>query len=210
MAAVGLGLSITSGTGSLLVDIGGGTTDIAVLSFGGIVYSRSLRIGGRDLDQVIVNYLRMRHHLLIGERTAEQIKIEIGSAAPLNRGVQLAVVGRDLISGLPKEVTLCDTEIREALEETVQQIVSHIRAALEHTPPELLADIRARGVALTGGGSLLANLDQRIRNHFGLPVTVPDDAFNNVVVGASQVLRDKQLLQKLKVRESLPVLQAAA
>ena len=163
-AAIGAGLPITEPTGNMIVDIGGGTTDIAVISLAGLVYRRSVRVGGDEMDTAIIDHMKRQHGLLIGERTAEQIKIEIGSAAPLEEPRQMEVRGRHLLEGLPKSVMVSDGEIREALKSTVDVIVHAVRGALERIPPELAADIYDRGVVITGGGSLLRNLDERLRN----------------------------------------------
>jgi rod shape-determining protein MreB and related proteins len=167
MAAIGAGMPVTEPRGNMIVDIGGGTTDIAVISFCGIVYSRSLRSAGNHMDEAIINYLKRKHNLLIGERTTEQTKIEIGSAYALDKPLTMEIKGRCLIEGKPKTITAADSEIREALSECVSMIVSAIRMALERTPPELSADISDRGIVLAGGGSLLKNLDKRIREETG-------------------------------------------
>ena len=170
MAAIGAGLPVTKPGGNMVVDIGGGTSDVAVISLSGIVYSRSLRTAGNHMDEAIMNHVKRKHNLLIGERTAEQIKIEIGSAYTLDRPLTMEVKGRGLIEGMPKVITVGDSEIREALRECISSIVSAIRVALERTPPELSADISDRGIVLVGGGALLKNLDKRIREETGLPV----------------------------------------
>ena len=163
MAAIGAGLPVTEPGGNMVVDIGGGTTDVAVISLSGIVYSRSLRIAGNHMDEAITNYLKRKYNLLIGERTAEQTKIQIGSAYTLDKPLTMEIKGRSLIEGRPKTITVDDSEIREALGECVSTIVSAIRMALERTPPELSADISDCGIVLAGGGALLKNLDKRIR-----------------------------------------------
>jgi len=170
MAAIGAGLPVTKPGGNMVVDIGGGTSDVAVISLSGIVYSRSLRTAGNHMDEAIMNHVKRKHNLLIGERTAEQIKIEIGSAYTLDRPLTMEVKGRGLIEGMPKVITVGDSEVREALRECISSIVSAIRVALERTPPELSADISDRGIVLVGGGALLKNLDKRIREETGLPV----------------------------------------
>src|ERR687883_1914881 len=162
-AAIGAGLPITEPHGNMVVDIGGGTTDIAVISLSGIVYSRAVRVAGNEMDEAIIQYIKKTYNLLIGERTAEQIKMEIGSAFPLEEKMTMEIKGRHLIEGVPKTITITDEEIREALAETVNVIVDAVRVALERTPPELSADIVDRGIVLTGGGSLLKNLDKRLR-----------------------------------------------
>jgi rod shape-determining protein MreB len=196
-AAIGAGLPITEPTGNMIVDIGGGTTDIAVISLAGLVYRRSVRVGGDEMDMAIIDYMKRQHGLLIGERTAEQIKIEIGSAAPLEAPRQMEVRGRHLVEGLPKSVTVCDGEIREALKNTVDVIVQAVRAALEKIPPELAADIYDRGVVITGGGSLLRNLDERLRNDTELPVQMAEDPLTSVVRGAGRMLSNLDLLKRL-------------
>jgi rod shape-determining protein MreB len=199
MAAIGAGLPITEPSGNMIVDIGGGTTDIAVISLSGIVYSRSVRVAGNEMDDAIMHYLKRKFNLLIGERTAEQIKIEIGSAFPLDRPLNMEVKGRDLIEGIPKTITVVDAEIREALSECVDTIVNAIRVALERTPPELSADISDRGIVLTGGGALLKNLDSRIRDETGLPVSIADDPLASVVLGTGKLLSDFKLLRKVSL-----------
>jgi rod shape-determining protein MreB len=198
-AAIGAGLPITEPSGNMVVDIGGGTTDIAVISLSGIVYSRSVRVAGNEMDDAIMHYLKRKFNLLIGERTAEQIKIEIGSAYPLEKPLKMEIKGRDLIEGVPKTLAVEDAEIREALSECVDTIVNAIRVALERTPPELSADISDRGIVLTGGGALLKNLDRRIREETGLPVSIADDPLASVVLGTGKMLSDFKLLRKIAV-----------
>ena len=198
-AAIGAGLPITEPRGNMIVDIGGGTTDIAVISLGGIVYSRSLRLAGNQMDEAIMNYLKRKYNLLIGERTAEQIKIEIGSAYQLEKPLTIEVKGRNLIEGVPKTITVDNSEIREALSECVSTIINAIRVALEGTPPELSADISDRGILLTGGGALLKNLDQRIREQTELPVSIADDPLCSVVLGTGKMLSDFKLLRKISL-----------
>jgi rod shape-determining protein MreB len=199
MAALGAGLPVIKPGGNLVVDIGGGTTDVALISMSGMVYSRSLRIAGKHMDESIMNCLKRKHNLLIGERTAEQIKIEIGSAYALEKPVTMEVKGRNLIEGIPKTITVDDSEIREALNECVAAVVSAIRVALERTPPELSADISDRGIMLAGGGALLRNLDKRIRDETGLPVSVADDPLCSVVLGTAKLLDDFKLLRRVAV-----------
>ncbi len=199
MAAIGAGLPVAEPGGNLVVDIGGGTTDVAVISLSGIVYSCSLRIAGNHMDEAIANYLKRKYNLLIGERTAEQIKIEIGSAYSLGKPLTMEIKGRGLIEGVPKTVTVDDSEIREALSESVSTIVSAIRMALERTPPELSADISDRGIVLAGGGALLKNLDKRIREETGLSVCIADDPLCCVVLGAGKILSDFKLLRKISI-----------
>jgi rod shape-determining protein MreB and related proteins len=199
VAAIGAGLPITEPSGNMVVDIGGGTTDIAVISLSGIVYSRSVRMAGNQADEAIMNYLKRKYNLLIGERTAEQIKCEIGSAFPLDKPLTMEVKGRNLIEGVPKTITVDDSEIREALSECVGTIMNAIRVALERTPPELSADISDRGIVLTGGGALLKNLDKRIREETGLPVSIADDPLASVVLGTGKMLSDFKLLRKISI-----------
>src|SRR5947199_6626160 len=199
VAAVGAGLPVTEPTGNMVVDIGGGTTDIAVISLSGIVYSRSVRMAGNQMDEAIMNYLKRKYNLLIGERTAEQIKIEIGSAYPLDKPLTMEIKGRNLIEGVPKSITIDDSEIRESLGECVGTIMNAIRVALERTPPELSADISDRGIVLTGGGALIKNLDKRIREETGLPVSIADDPLASVVLGTGKMLSDFKLLRKIKI-----------
>ena len=185
--------------GVCLVDVGGGTTDIAVISLSGIVYSRSVRIAGNEMDDAVINYMKRKHNLLIGERTAEQIKIQIGSAWTLDRPLTMDVKGRNLIEGVPKTVEINDSEVREALSECIATIVNAIRVALERTPPELSADISDRGIVLTGGGALIKNLDKRIREETGLPVSIADDALASVVLGTGKMLSDFKLLRRISI-----------
>jgi rod shape-determining protein MreB len=199
VAAIGAGLPITEPCGNMIVDIGGGTTDVAVISLSGIVYSRSVRVAGNEMDDAIMQYLKRKYNLLIGERTAEQIKIEIGSAFPLEKPLTMEIKGRNLIEGVPKTIAVDDSEIREALGECIAVIMNAIRVALERTPPELSADISDRGIVLTGGGALIKNLDKRIREETGLPVSVADDPLASVVLGTGKMLSDFRLLRKIKI-----------
>jgi rod shape-determining protein MreB len=198
-AAIGAGLPITEPAGNMIVDVGGGTTDIAVISLAGIVYSRAVRVAGNEMDEAIMQYLKKHHNLLIGERTAEEIKIEIGSAWRLEKQTTKEVKGRHLIEGVPKVITVSDEEVRDALAETVDVIVDAVRVALERTPPELSADIVDRGIVLTGGGALLRNLDKRLREETGLPVAIAEDPLSSVVLGAGKMLSDLTLLRKLSI-----------
>ena len=200
VAAIGAGLPITEPSGNMVVDIGGGTTDIAVISLSGIVYSRSVRMAGNQMDEAIMNYLKRKYNLLIGERTAEQIKIQLGSAYPLKEEIKMDIKGRDLVEGVPKTLTISDEEIREALAEPVATIVEAVRMALERTPPELSADIMDKGIVLSGGGALLRNLDQRLRDETGLPVVLAEDPLASVVLGTGRVLSDIDLLRKVSIR----------
>jgi len=199
VAAIGAGLPITEPCGNMIVDIGGGTTDIAVISLSGIVYSRSVRVAGNEMDEAIMHYMKRKFNLLIGERTAEQIKIEIGSAFLLDKPLSMEIKGRNLVEGVPRTITVEDAEIREALSECVETIVNAIRVALERTPPELSADISDRGIVLTGGGALLKNLDKRIREETGLPVSIADDPLASVVLGTGKMLSDFRLLRKVSL-----------
>jgi rod shape-determining protein MreB len=199
VAALGAGLPVTEPSGNMVVDIGGGTTDIAVISLSGIVYSRSLRVAGNQMDDAVMEYVKRKYNLLIGERTAERVKMEIGSAYRLEKQLTLEVKGRDLIHGLPKAITLHDGEIREALTDCVGAILAGIRGALEHTPPELSGDISERGIILTGGGSMLKSLDERIRSETGMPVLMADEPLASVVLGTGKMLEDFKLLRKMAV-----------
>jgi len=199
MAAIGSGLPITEPTGNMVVDIGGGTADVAVISMAGIVYSRSVRVAGNEMDSSVISYIKRKYNLLIGERTSEEIKIEIGSAFPLDEELTMEIKGRDLVEGVPKTITISDEEIREALAEPVAAIIEAVRTALEQTPPELSADIVDRGIVLTGGGALLKNLDKRLREETGLPVSIADDPLTSVVMGTGRVLSDFNLLRKVSL-----------
>jgi rod shape-determining protein MreB and related proteins len=198
-AAIGAGLPITEPSGNMVVDIGGGTTDIAVISLAGIVYSKSVRVAGNEMDEAIIQYIKKKYNLLVGERSAEQIKLDIGSAYPLDEPMTLEIKGRDLIEGIPKTLTVTDAEIREALAEPISIIVNAVRVALERTPPELSADIVDRGIVLTGGGSLLKNLDRLFREETGLPVSVAEDPLCSVVLGTGKMLSDFDLLRKISM-----------
>jgi rod shape-determining protein MreB len=196
-AAIGSGLPVTEAAGNMIVDIGGGTTDIAVISLAGTVYARSLRVAGHALDVAIMQHMRRRHNLLIGERTAEHIKFEIGSAAPLDHPQTMEVKGRHLVQGMPRTVTINDTEIREALSEPVRLIAQAVRDALGRVPPELSADIYDRGLVLTGGGALLHKFDERLRKETGLPLTMAESPLTSVVLGAGMMLTDLALLRRV-------------
>jgi len=199
VAAIGAGLPVSEPFGNMVVDIGGGTTDVAVISLSGIVYSRSLRVAGNQMDNTIMQYLKRRYNLLIGERTAEAIKIQIGSAFPLDQPLRMEIRGRSLTEGIPKTLPVDDSEIREALAECVATIVNAIQVALEQTPPELSADISEHGIVLTGGGALLKNLDQRIRKETGLPVSIAEDPLASVVLGTGKILTDFKLLRRVVI-----------
>lgn len=196
-AAIGAGLPITEPTGNMIVDIGGGTTDIAVISLGGIVYSESVKVAGDQMDAAIMSHLKREYNLLIGEHMAERVKLQIGSAYPLTEKAQMMVKGRDLISGIPRTIVVEDTEIRGALQDSVTTIVTAIKLALENTPPELAGDIIDRGIVLTGGGSLLRGLDARLRDETGLPIVRVDDPLISVVMGVGKTLEELALLRKV-------------
>jgi rod shape-determining protein MreB and related proteins len=195
-AAIGAGLPITEPTASLIADIGGGTTEIAVISLSGVVYSKSARVGGDRMDEAIMFAIKHRHNMLIGESTAEQVKIRIGSAWG-DFGEGMEVKGRDLVTGIPQTVLITAEEIRTAIAEHVETIVQSVRMALERTPPELSSDIMERGIVLTGGGALLKGIDELLRHETGLPVTIVDDPLSSVVLGAGKVLDNLELLKEV-------------
>jgi len=199
VAAIGAGLPVTEPSGNMVVDIGGGTTDVAVISLSGIVYSRSVRVAGNEMDNAIMQYLKRKYNLLIGERTAEAVKMQIGSAFPLDKPLTMEIKGRNLIEGVPKTLTVDDSEIREALGECVATIMNAIRVALERTPPELSGDISDRGIVLTGGGAMLKNLDKRIREETGLPVSIAEEPLASVVLGTGKMLTDFKLLRRVAI-----------
>jgi rod shape-determining protein MreB len=196
-AAIGSGLPVTEPSGNMIVDIGGGTTEIAVISLSGIVHSRSDKVAGNEMDEAIIQYIKRKYNLLIGERTAERVKIEIGSAYPLEEPMSVEIKGRDLMAGVPKSITVSDEEIREALDECIKVLVNSIRIVLERTPPELSADISDRGIILAGGGGLIRNLDERIGQETGLHVTLAESPLDCVVMGTSKMLSDFVLLRKI-------------
>ena len=198
-AAIGAGLPVTEPTGSMVVDIGGGTTEVAVLSLGGIVYARSVRVGGDKMDEAIIGYIRRNHNLLVGEGSAERIKEEIGSACPPEdgEGRTMEIKGRDLMNGVPKELVISERQIAEALAEPVGAIIEAVKVALEHTAPELAADIVDKGIVLTGGGGLLGNLDFVLRHATGLPVTIADDPLSCVVLGTGRTLEEMKKLKSV-------------
>lgn len=196
-AAIGAKLPIQDPTGSMVVDIGGGTTEVAVISLGGIVTAQSIRIAGDELDEAIINYVKRTYNVLIGERTAEEIKFEIGSAWPLVEEVDVEIRGRDLATGLPRTITMESEEIREALEEPILAIVNAVKETLEETPPELSSDLMEFGIVLTGGGALLRGLDERIRHETGMPVHVSENALTNVVNGSATALEEIDVLKKV-------------
>jgi rod shape-determining protein MreB and related proteins len=198
-AAIGAGLPIEEPEGNMIVDIGGGTTEIAVISLGGAVIIRSLRVAGDELDADIINYMKMRYGLLIGEKTAENIKFEIGSVMPLKEEKETVVRGRDLSTGLPRSIKVSSSEIREALSSTINQIIGTIGEVLEETPPELVSDILERGIVVTGGGALLRGLDKKVAEETKMPVWVANDPLTTVVRGCGKVLDNLDLLSKVKV-----------
>ncbi len=196
-AGIGAGLPITEPTGNMVVDIGGGTTEVAVISLAGIVFSRSVRVGGDKIDEAIIQYIRRKYNMLIGERMAEEIKITIGAAAPLEKPEIMLIKGRDTVAGVPQTLEINSEEIREALTEPVNAILDAVRIALERTPPELAADIVDKGIMLTGGGALLRNLDSLMRHETGLPITVVEDPLTCVVRGSGMVLDNLTLLREV-------------
>jgi rod shape-determining protein MreB and related proteins len=196
-AAIGVGLPVQDPTGNMIIDIGGGTTEVAIISMSGIVYSKSIRIAGDEMDEAIVNYIKRKYNLLIGERTAEEVKISIGSAYPMEKPMTMEVKGRDLVAGIPKTLQISDEEVREALTETFGTIVEAVKIALERTPPELAADIVDKGVVVAGGGSLIKGLDILLKEATGLPITLAEDPLSAVALGAGAVLKDSKLLKKV-------------
>ena len=196
-AAIGANLPITEPISNMVVDIGGGTTEVAVISLAGIVYSRSVRVGGDKMDEAIMTHVKRQYNLLIGETSAEDIKIKIGSAYPLDPEETLEIKGRDLLDGIPKNITITSEEIRKSIAEQVDSIVQAVRIALEQTPPELAADIVDRGIVLTGGGALLKGLDQLLRDQTNLPITVVDDPLSTVVMGTGKALDNINILKNV-------------
>ena len=198
-AAIGAGLPVTEPTGSMVVDIGGGTTEVAVLSLGGIVYARSVRVGGDMMDEAIINYIRRHHNLLVGESSAERIKKEIGCACPPEQGdgETMEIKGRDLMNGVPKEIVISQRQIAESLAEPVTAIIDAVKVALEHTAPELAADIVDKGIVLTGGGAMLNNLDFVLRHATGLPVSIADDPLSCVALGTGKALEEMKKLRNV-------------
>ena len=199
-AAIGAGLPITEPSGNMIIDIGGGTTEVAVISLSGIVYSNSTRVGGDKMDEAIINYVKRKYNLLIGERTAEVIKIEIGTAYPSEEIETMEIKGRDLVAGVPKTLELKSEEVRDALSEPVNAVVESVQIALERTPPELAADIVDKGIVLVGGGSLLRNLDVLLRETTGLPVMLAEDPLTAVAIGTGRTLEDIPLLKDVAIR----------
>jgi rod shape-determining protein MreB len=199
-AAIGAGLPVTEPSGNMIVDIGGGTTEVAVISLSGIVYSNSTRVGGDKMDEAIINYVKRKHNLLIGERTAELVKINIGTAYPTEEIRSMEIKGRDLVKGVPKTLEIKSDEVREALMEPVTAVVEAVKIALERTDPELAADIVDKGIVMTGGGSLLTNLDILLREETGLPVMVAEDALTAVALGTGKTLDSLELLREVTIR----------
>ncbi|MBH63749.1 MAG: rod shape-determining protein [Alphaproteobacteria bacterium] len=202
-AAIGAGLPVTEPTGSMVVDVGGGTTEVAVLSLGGIVYSRSVRVGGDKMDEAIISYIRRNHNLLVGESSSERIKKEIGTAKPPEDGVghAMEVRGRDLMNGVPKELVINQVQIAESLAEPVGAIIEAVKVALEHTAPELAADIVDKGIVLTGGGALLGELDQVLREATGLPVSIADEPLSCVALGTGRALEEMRTLKHVLTQQ---------
>ena len=200
-AAIGAGLPIQEPIGSMIVDIGGGTTDVAVISLGGIVTSRSVRVGGDAFDAAIVNYIKSTYNLLIGERTAEEVKMSIGSAARLSGESDARIRGRDLVSGLPKDLMVTPKEIRDAIEDQLLKIISAVKATLDETPPDLVADLSRTGIVLAGGGALLKGLSERLTKETGMPVRVADDPLYSVVTGAGKCVENIGMLQQILAPE---------
>ncbi len=196
-AAIGAGLPVTEPTGSMVVDIGGGTTEVAVLSLGGIVYARSVRVGGDQMDEAIIGYIRRNHNLLVGESSAARVKEDIGSACPPEDGdgETMEIKGRDLMNGVPKELLISERQVAESLAEPVGAIIETVKVALEHTAPELAADIVDKGIVLTGGGALLGNMDFVLRHATGLPVSLADDPLSCVVLGTGRALEEMKRLK---------------
>jgi len=200
-AAIGAGLPVHEATGNMVVDVGGGTTEVAVISLGGIVTSLSIRTAGDDMDAAVMSWFKKEYSLMLGERTAEEIKVELGSAFPLPEEPQAEIRGRDLISGLPRTVTVSSAEVRQALEEPVQAIIDAVRTTLDKTPPELAGDIMDRGLVLTGGGALLRGLDERLRHETGMPVHVAEDPLHSVAMGAGKCVEEFEALRQVLVSE---------
>jgi rod shape-determining protein MreB len=200
-AAIGVGLPVLEASGNMIIDIGGGTTEVAIISLSGIVFSRSIRVAGDELDEAIVQYMKRAYNLMIGERTAEEIKIKVGSAHPIGKDTTLEVKGRDLVSGLPKTLTITSQEVREALQEPVNAIVEAVRVTLERCPPELSADLVDKGLVLAGGGALLRGLDQLLSKETGLPVHVADDPLSAVATGTGKALNELKFLRKVAAME---------
>jgi rod shape-determining protein MreB and related proteins len=203
-AAIGAGLPVQEPAGNMIVDIGGGTTEVAVISLGGIVASESVRVGGDELDEAVIQYIKKEYSLAMGERTAEEVKMALGSAWPLREELQAEVRGRDLISGLPKTITITTGEIREALAEPVASIVDAVKVTLDKTPPELAADIMEQGITLAGGGALLNGLDRRLAHETGMPLRIADNPLYCVALGSGQALEEFEALKNVLFSSSLP------
>ena len=200
-AAIGAGLPAHEPTGNMVVDIGGGTTEVAIISLGGIVTSQSIRVGGDELDQAIISYAKKEYSLMLGERTAEEIKMAIGSAYPFDDEPHAEIRGRDLVSGLPKTIVISAEEIRRAIEEPVNSVVDAVKTTLDKCPPELSGDIMDRGIALTGGGALLKNIDERLREETGMPIHMVDNPLDSVVLGSGKCVEDFEALRQVLVPE---------
>jgi rod shape-determining protein MreB and related proteins len=200
-AAIGAGLPVHEPTGNMVVDIGGGTTEVAIISLGGIVTSQSIRVGGDELDQAIISYAKKEYSLMLGERTAEEIKMAIGSAYPFDDEPHAEIRGRDLVSGLPKTVVISAEEVRRAIEEPVNSVVDAVKTTLDKCPPELSGDIMDRGIALTGGGALLKNIDERLREETGMPIHMVDNPLDSVVLGSGKCVEDFEALRQVLVPE---------
>lgn len=198
-AAIGAGLPVAEPNGSMILDVGGGTTDVAIISLGGIVTHRSIRVGGDDMDEAIIHYIKRKYNLMIGERTAEDIKVTIGSALPEKEEQTMEIRGRDMVSGLPKTLKLTAGEINSAMKDPINAIVEAIKVTLEKTPPELAADIMDRGIVMTGGGALMDGFDRLISKETGMPVVVADDTLDCVVLGAGKVLKEMDLLKRISI-----------
>ncbi len=198
-AAIGAGLPVHEPTGNMIVDVGGGTTEVAVISLGGIVTSESIRIGGDELDEAIINYVKKEYSLALGERTAEELKVAIGSAYPLDEEPRAEIRGRDLVTGLPKTIVVTTEEIRDAMEEPVTQIVDALKVTLDRTPPELASDIMESGVVLAGGGSLLKGLDRRLAHETGMPIRIADSPLHAVAIGSGQCLEEFEALKQVLI-----------
>ncbi len=200
-AAIGAGLPVHQPTGNMVVDIGGGTTEVAIISMGGIVTSQSIRVAGDELDQAIISFAKKEYSLMLGERTAEEIKIAVGSACPVDEDCQAEIRGRDLVTGLPKTVVVTGEEIRRATEEPINAIVDAVKTTLDKCPPELSGDLMDRGIALTGGGALLRGMDDRLREETGMPIHLVDNALDSVALGTGKCVEDFEALQQVLVPE---------
>jgi rod shape-determining protein MreB len=201
-AAIGAGLPIHEPTGNMVVDIGGGTTEVAIISLGGIVTSTSIRIGGDELDESIIQHVKKEYSLLLGERTSEAIKLAIASVYPMPEELIAEIKGRDLVSGLPKTIHITAEEIRKAVEEPVNAIIDAIKSTLDRTPPELAADVMDQGIVLTGGGALLRGLDERLKHETGMPVHIADNPLSSVAIGSGKCLEEFEVLQRVLVSPS--------